>query len=73
MLDQPWSTLLLNKLGNLELGMLQNENIHILFLTGWKELTSGGFSLQFLPGGHFFLKDKPNTDHILSAISKSLV
>lgn len=38
----------------------------------WKDLTSGAFSLQFLPGGHFYLKEKPNTDFIIDAISKQL-
>lgn len=38
----------------------------------WKELTSGSFSLQFLPGGHFFLKEKNNIDYLLDSISKNL-
>lgn len=39
----------------------------------WKELTSGSFKLQYLPGGHFYIKDKKNIEEIHDSISKGLV
>ncbi|KAL8587059.1 hypothetical protein ACOMHN_023449 [Nucella lapillus] len=34
----------------------------------WKELTKGSFSLNTLPGGHFYLKDDTNLQRILDVI-----
>lgn len=39
----------------------------------WKELTSGSFNLQYLPGGHFYIKDQKNIAEIHDSISKGLV
>ncbi|XP_062585568.1 S-acyl fatty acid synthase thioesterase, medium chain-like [Saccostrea cucullata] len=42
-------------------------------LEAWKDITSGEKTVQFLPGGHFYLKEPSNQSLLISYISKSLV
>ncbi|MBN3305651.1 SAST synthase, partial [Amia calva] len=41
-------------------------------LKAWKELTSGEFTVQMLPGPHFYLKDQCNEKTILDYITRQL-
>ncbi|KAA0710184.1 S-acyl fatty acid synthase thioesterase, medium chain [Triplophysa tibetana] len=41
-------------------------------LQDWKIMTSGDFTVQMLPGSHFYLKDKANEQIILDHIKKHL-
>lgn len=42
-------------------------------LEAWKEITSStDCTITKLPGGHFYLKDQPNMDRIISHIAKSI-
>lgn len=42
-------------------------------LEAWKDMTSGETSIQYLPGGHFYLKEAGNQSFLVSYISKTLV
>ncbi|XP_039592433.1 S-acyl fatty acid synthase thioesterase, medium chain isoform X1 [Polypterus senegalus] len=41
-------------------------------IDAWKELTSGEFTKQMLPGSHFYLKDPQNEAHLVKYITKCL-
>ncbi|KAL1255295.1 hypothetical protein QQF64_013356 [Cirrhinus molitorella] len=41
-------------------------------LQAWKEMTSGDFTVQMLPGSHFYLKEEANEKYILDHITKHL-
>uniref|UniRef100_A0A3P9AID7 oleoyl-[acyl-carrier-protein] hydrolase n=1 Tax=Esox lucius TaxID=8010 RepID=A0A3P9AID7_ESOLU len=41
-------------------------------LEAWKDISSGDFTVQMLPGGHFYLKDASNEEIILDCITKYL-
>lgn len=38
----------------------------------WKNMTSGDFTVQMLPGSHFYLKEAANEKYILDHITKHL-
>nr|XP_022323240.1 S-acyl fatty acid synthase thioesterase, medium chain-like [Crassostrea virginica]XP_022323241.1 S-acyl fatty acid synthase thioesterase, medium chain-like [Crassostrea virginica] len=42
-------------------------------LKAWEDVTSGETTTQFLPGGHFYLKEPSNQSYLISHISKSLL
>nr|XP_023648796.1 S-acyl fatty acid synthase thioesterase, medium chain [Paramormyrops kingsleyae]XP_023648797.1 S-acyl fatty acid synthase thioesterase, medium chain [Paramormyrops kingsleyae]XP_023648798.1 S-acyl fatty acid synthase thioesterase, medium chain [Paramormyrops kingsleyae]XP_023648799.1 S-acyl fatty acid synthase thioesterase, medium chain [Paramormyrops kingsleyae]XP_023648800.1 S-acyl fatty acid synthase thioesterase, medium chain [Paramormyrops kingsleyae]XP_023648801.1 S-acyl fatty acid sy len=41
-------------------------------LEAWRDITSGEFNIQMLPGSHFYLKNKPNEKVLLDYITKHL-
>ncbi len=52
-------------------GGLDDASVPISVLDGWEELTTGGFSRQLLPGGHFFLQTA--RPQLLRLIASSLI
>ncbi|GAA0443963.1 thioesterase [Acrocarpospora corrugata] len=38
-------------------------------LAGWEKHVTGAFSMDFLPGGHFYLRDPDNRHHIVQAMN----
>lgn len=41
-------------------------------IAAFKDMTSGDFSVQMLPGSHFYLKDSANEKVILDYITKHI-
>ncbi len=44
----------------------------LLCFTAWKDMTSGDFTVQMLPGSHFYLKEAANEKYLLDHITKHL-
>lgn len=44
-----------------------------MIISAWKDMTSGETSIQYLPGGHFYLKEADNQSFLISYFSKTLV
>lgn len=47
-------------------------HVHMSCITAFKAMTSGDFTVQMLPGSHFYLKDAANEKVILDYITKHL-
>ncbi|XP_016146660.1 S-acyl fatty acid synthase thioesterase, medium chain-like [Sinocyclocheilus grahami] len=41
-------------------------------LQAWKDMTNGDFTVQMLPGSHFYLKEEANEKYVLDHITKHL-
>lgn len=60
-----------DKFTSLCMYLFVTDRISFVF-SAWKDISTGAFSITMMDGGHFYLKDKPNTDQIIQRITDAL-